>query len=193
MLAGLPIPLRPIQLLFLNLVTDGAPALALGMEKGDPDIKKRPPRPTQEAVINREMLLGVGVQAVVMTTAVLLAFLYGLQRFPDNLAGAQTVAFATLICSELLRAYPARSERYPVYRIGIFGNRWMQYAVGASFALLLLVMYVPFLAVVFDTVPLAVRDWIVMMPLILLASIFAELTKTFLRWRSGRLGRVAAA
>ena len=193
MLAGLPIPLRPIQLLFLNLVTDGAPALALGLEKGDPDIMKRPPRPTQEAVINREMLLGVVVQAVVMTTAVLLAFLYGLQRFPGNLAGAQTVAFATLICSELLRAYPARSERYPVYRIGIFGNHWMQYAVGASFALLLLVMYVPFLAGVFDTVPLAVRDWIVMLPLMLLASVFAELTKAFLRWRSGRLDRVAAA
>jgi Ca2+-transporting ATPase len=193
MLAGLPIPLRPIQLLFLNLVTDGAPALALGMEKGDPDIMKRPPRPTQEPVINREMLLGVGVQAVVMTTAVLLAFFYGLQRFPGNLAGAQTVAFATLICSELLRAYTARSERYPVYHIGIFGNRWMQYAVGASFALLLAVIYVPFLAGVFDTVPLAVRDWVVMLPLILLASIFAELTKAFLRWRDARRGGVGAA
>ena len=192
MLVGLPIPLRPIQLLWLNLVTDGAPALALGMEKGDPDIMKRPPRPTQEPVINREMLLGVAVQAVVMTTAVLLAYLYGLRRFPDSLAGAQTVAFATLICSELLRAYPARSERYPLHRIGIFSNRWMQYAVGASLTLLLVVIYVPFLAQVFGTVPLAARDWVIMLPFILLASIAAELTKAFLRWRDSRPAHAVA-
>ncbi len=67
MLAGLPIPLRPIQLLWLNLVTDGAPALALGLEKGDPDIMQRPPRPAKESIINREMFGGVAVQAVVMT------------------------------------------------------------------------------------------------------------------------------
>ncbi|MGQ9490512.1 MAG: calcium-translocating P-type ATPase, SERCA-type [Anaerolineae bacterium] len=184
MVAGLPIPLRPIHLLWLNLVTDGAPALALGLEKGDPDIMQRPPRPTQEPVINREMLLGVAVQAVVMTSAVLAAFVYGLRRFPDNLEGAQTVAFATLVMSELFRAYTARSERYPLLKIGVFSNRWMQYAVGTSLALLLLVMYVPFLQVVFGTVPLELRNWIVMAPFILAASVAAELTKMFVRWRS---------
>jgi Ca2+-transporting ATPase len=192
MLAGLPIPLRPIQLLWLNLVTDGAPALALGLERGDPDIMKRPPRPTKEPVINREMLLGVVVQAIIMTAAVLLAFLYGLRRFPNHLEGAQTVAFATLICSELLRAYTARSERYALWRIGVFGNRWMQYAVGASLALLLLVLYVPSLQTVFGTVPLELRDWLVMAPLFLMASAAAELTKTFLRWRAARVARAVA-
>ncbi len=83
------------------------------------------------------------------------AFLYGLNRFPDNLQGAQTVAFATLVMSELLRAYTARSERYSVLKIGVFGNKWMQYAVGMSFALLLLVIYVPFLQTFFGTVALA--------------------------------------
>ena len=88
MLAGLPIPLRPIQLLWLNLVTDGAPALALGLEKGDPDIMKRPSRPTKEPVINQDMLIGVVVQAIFMTGAVLAAFVYGLNRHPDNLEDA---------------------------------------------------------------------------------------------------------
>jgi Ca2+-transporting ATPase len=187
MLAGLPIPLRPIMLLWLNLVTDGAPALALGMEKGDPDIMKRPPRPSREPVINREMLAGVIVQAVVMTVAVLMAFLYGLRRYPDNPQGAQTIAFATLILSELLRAYTARSERYSLFAIGVFGNKWMQYAVGASFVLLLVVIYVPFLQVIFGTAPLTIRDWLVMLPFILMASVAAEITKAIIRWRVERV------
>jgi len=186
MLAGLPIPLRPIQLLWLNLVTDGAPALALGLEKGDPDIMKRPPRPTTEPVINKEMLVGVLVQAVVMTAAVLTAFVYGLNRYPDKLEDAQTVAFATLIISELLRAYTARSERYPVWKIGIFSNKWMQYAVGSSFLLLLAVIYVPFLQPFFATLPLTLEDWLVMTPLFLASSVAAEITKLVMRRRAGQ-------
>jgi len=184
MLGGLPIPLRPIQLLWLNLVTDGAPALALGLEKGDPDIMKRPPRPVKEPVINWEMQVGIAVQAIVMTAAVLMAFVYGLRRYPNNLEGAQTIAFATLIMSELLRAFTARSERYPLHRIGLFSNRWMLWAVASSFALLLLVMYVPFLQQFFGTVPLSLRDWLVMSPFFLIASIAAEITKFILRQRA---------
>lgn len=192
MLIGLPIPLRPIQLLWLNLVTDGAPALALGLEKGDPDIMNRPPRPAREPVINQEMLIGVVVQAIVMTAAVLLAYYFvGLRRF-ETLDGARTIAFATLIVSELLRAYTARSERYPLTKIGVFGNKWMQYAVGTSFLLLLLVIYIPFLQDVFGTVPLSITDWLLMLPFMLLASIAAELTKLYLRYRAARVeARVA--
>ena len=101
MVAGLPLPLRPIQLLLLNLVTDGAPALALSLEKGDPDTMQRPPRPVNEPVINRDMQLGILVQSVVMTIGVMVAFLYGLNAYPGNLAAAQTIAFATLVTSEL--------------------------------------------------------------------------------------------
>ncbi len=189
MLVGLPIPLRPIQLLWLNLVTDGAPALALGLEVGDPDIMQRPPRPTREPVINREMLLGVAVQAIVMTAAVLAAYLIagarpGADANNPMLAKWQTVAFATLILSELLRAYTARSERYSLLKIGVFGNKWMQVAVGASLILLLLVIYVPFLQGVFGTVALSLGDWLMMLPFILLASVAAELTKAYLRARA---------
>lgn len=189
MLAGLPIPLTPIQLLWLNLVTDGAPALALGLEKGDPDIMSQPPRPPKEPVINRNMRNGILVQAVVMTAAVLAAFVYGLNRFPGNLVAAQTVAFATLVVSELLRAFTARSEYYSMFKIGLLSNRWMVWAVISSLLLLLAVVYVPFLQNFFGTTSLGLRDWLVISPLMLLASVAAEITKAVQRYN--RLNKTA--
>ncbi len=182
MLFGLPIPLSPIQLLWLNLVTDGAPALALGLEKGDPDIMDRPPRPTDEPVINKEMLIGLVVQAVAMTGGVLAAYLVALNRF-DGVEAPRTVAFATLVISELFRAFTARSERYSLFGIGAFSNKWMNWAILASVAMLLAVMYVPFMQPLFDTVSLSIGDWLFMIPFALVASVAAEITKMFLRIR----------
>ncbi|GAB4560353.1 MAG: cation-translocating P-type ATPase [Anaerolineae bacterium] len=191
-LAGWPLPLTAIQLLWLNLLTDGAPALALGLEKGDPDIMDRPPRPPDEPVINREMVIGIVIQAVAITTATLGAFLLGNPFNPATLHIAESMAFATLTASELLRAYTARSERYPLLRIGVFSNRYMQWAVLASIALLLLVIYVPFLNPVFNTHPLTLAQWAEMLPFILLPSVAAELTK-WVMWRRERRQNVAAA
>ena len=186
MLAGLPIPLSPIQLLLLNLVTDGAPALALGLEKGEPDIMNRPPRPTKEPVINRDMLLGIVVIAIADTFAVLMSFTWALSRFPGNLVAAQTVAFATLVCSELLRAYTSRSETYSIFSIGIFSNRWMVLATGGSFLLLMILIYVPFMQPFVDTVPLGLLDWVEMIPFMFIAPTAAEIVKIYLRRRMGR-------
>ncbi len=185
MLLGLPIPLRPVQLLWLNLVSDGAPALALGMEKGDPDIMKHPPRPPKEPVINRDMAIGIGVIAVVDAIAILLAFYFGLQRYPGNLEAAQTIAFVTLCTSELLRAYTARSEYHSVFAIGVFSNKWMNWAVLASFLLVLAVVYVPFLQPFFDTVPLTLNDWLFMFPFFFASPIAMELVKVYFRRRTG--------
>jgi Ca2+-transporting ATPase len=185
MLARLPIPLRPIQLLWLNLITDGAPALALGLEKGESDIMKRPPRPTTEPVINRDMLTGIVVISLADTIAVLSTFILALYRFAGHVEAAQTVAFATLVCSELLRAFTSRSEYHSVFSIGVFSNRWMVLATTLSLALLLVVMYVPFLQSVFNTVPLNLSDWLTMAPFMVVASVAAEVTKSFLRRRMG--------
>ena len=187
MLAGLPIPLKPVQLLMLNLVTDGAPALALGMEKGDPDIMKRPPRPTKEPVINWEMRIGTVVQAIVMTAAVLLAYYWALQKYPQDVDHAQTIAFVTLCMSELLRAFTARSEHHGIFSIGVFTNRWMIWAVLGSAALVLSAVYVPFLQPFFDTRPLSLGDWISVIPFILMASVAAEITKVFIRQKSRKM------
>jgi Ca2+-transporting ATPase len=184
MLVGMPVPLRPVQLLWLNLVSDGAPALALGMEKGDRDIMKQPPRSPSEPVINRDMAIGIGVIGVVDAIAILTVFYLALQRFPGQLEAAQTMAFVTLCTSEMIRAFTARSEYQSVFSIGVFSNRWMVWAVAASFLLVLAVVYVPFLRPFFDTVPLSASDWLFMLPFFFASPLAMELLKLYFRGRS---------
>jgi len=191
MLIGMPIPLRPVQLLWLNLVSDGAPALALGLEKGDPDIMKRPPRSPTERVINRDMAVGIGVIAAVDAIAILSVFFLALQRYPGELAVAQTIAFVTLCCSELLRAFTARSEYHSIFSIGITSNRWMVWAVAVSFALVLTVVYVPFFQPFFDTKALGASDWLLMAPFMVASPIAMELLKAYFRWSGAAAQRTA--
>jgi len=192
-------PLTAIQLLWLNLLSDGAPALALGLEKGDPDLMDRPPRPPDEPVINREMWIGVAIQTLAITTAVLGAYLLGWKFFgPEHavlrgfiegttafdefvLLTSETMAFVTLVASELLRAYTSRSERYPLFKLGVFTNKWMQYAIGFSLFLLFLVVYIPVPAIrqIFNTTPITLNEWAPMLPLILLPSVAAETQKWY--------------
>lgn len=183
-LAGLPSPLTAIQLLWLNLITDGAPALALGMEKGDPDIMDQLPRPPEEPVINRRMQVGIGVQTLAIAGVTMTAYLLGRALYPGNQPLAETMAFATLSFSELLRAFTARSERYPLMRIGLFSNRWMFYAVTSSLVLLLLVIYLPLLQPVFDTVSLGWEQWRYLIPLLFVPAIVAEISKFILARRA---------
>jgi Ca2+-transporting ATPase len=188
-LVGWPSPLAPIQLLWVNLITDGPPALALGVEKGDPDTMEQPPRPPAEPVINRPMRLGIGVQTVAIAGVTLLVFAFGLQAQPDDIRYAETLAFVTLAASELPLAFTARSERYSVLRIGILGNRPMVYAVASSLALLLAVIYVPFLQGAFGTVPLTAQDWAQILPLLFVPAVAAEVTK----WGQRRMAKRAEA
>ena len=181
-LAGAPSPLTPIQLLWLNLLTDGAPALALGVEKGDPDVMEHPPRPANEPIINRDMRAGMLIQTIIITAVTLGAFALGRRLASnDNWVLARTMAFVTLSASELLRAYTTRSELYSLIKIGVFTNKYMQYAVSTSLLLLVLVLYVPFLQGIFDTAALTITHWAYLLPLITLPSIAAELTKMYLR------------
>ncbi len=176
------LPLTPIQLLWLNLITDGAPALALGLEKGEPDTMSRPPRRPDEPIIDGTMITGIAVQTVFITAATLGAFFVGLSRF-GNITDAQTMAFVTLSSSELLRAYTARSEHLSIFKLGVFSNPYMQMAIGSSILLLMLVVYVPFLQPIFNTFPLTGREWVIILPLILLPSVAAEVNKWALRLR----------
>jgi len=207
-LAGLPSPLTAIQLLWLNLITDGAPALALAMEKGDPDGMQRKPRPKNEPIINGSMRAGIIVQTITQTSAVLTAFGLGLLwelavmgHLPaagqsglsfllgfnwravelDALRTAETMAFITLSLCELFRAYTVRSERASLFQIGVFSNKWMQYAVGLSLVLLLLVCVVPFLQNIFNTHWLSGVEWATVLGLGIIPAISEEITKFFLR------------
>ena len=188
-LFGWPPPLTAVQLLWLNLVTDGAPALALGSEKGDPDIMLHPPRPADEPIINRYMVRGIIAQTIAITSATLFAFWVGWKgvsifngslavlNFAGSLDLGETMAFVTLSLSELFRAFTARSEYYPLRKIGVFSNRNMNLAVLFSSIMVLLVVYLPFLNEPFNTVPLSWFNWVIMLPLIFLPSIVAEIMK----------------
>jgi Ca2+-transporting ATPase len=179
-------PLTAIQLLWLNLLTDGAPALALGTEKGDPDIMDHPPRPASEPIINRFMQVGIAIQTIAITLVTLYAYFTGLRLYPGQPEVAETMAFVTLSFSELLRAYTARSERYPLLKIGVFGNKWMNYAVLASLVLLLAVIYIPFLNPIFNTKPLGWSQWQFVLPLLFVPSLAAEITKLVAGWVAKR-------
>ncbi len=208
-LGGLPTPLTAIQLLWLNLITDGAPALALAMEKGDPNIMKDKPRAKREPIINRSMGLGLSVQTVMQTGVVLLAFALGLgwhleagAAIPQganlftyllqhdwtgvDVLTAETMAFVTLSLCELFRAYTVRSEKTSLHGIGFSSNKYMQYAVALSIGLLLLVVNVPFLQPIFNTHFLSLREWSVVLGLAILPAIAEEMTKAYLRWQEAR-------
>ena len=175
-----------------NLVTDSFPALALGREKGEPGIMKLPPRAKNEPIINKEMLMTVSVQAVGIFLSVAGAFLAALASankgssfFYTGALGtavkpidiARTVAFATLICAELFRAFAARSERISVFKLGIFSNRMMNYSVGLSIFMLLAVIYIPGVNKIFDNVMISPLSWCVILPLALVPFILNELFK----------------
>ena len=102
------------------------------------------------------------------------------------------MAFVTLSLCELFRAYTVRSERVSVFRLGVFSNPYMQYAVGISIALLLVVVNVPFLQPVFNTQFLSAGEWLVVLGLALLPALAEELTKWYLRWRERTAARTLA-
>ncbi len=178
-LLGLPIPLIPIQLLWLNLVTDSFPALALGVEKGDPDIMDQKPRDPKSSILSGGMIFRILIQGLAIGGTSLAAFYFGLQYYPDNLSNARTLVFATLIVAELLRAYSSRSENYSIFEIGIFSNPQLVLATSFSFALLLAVIYIPLLQPLFDTFPLGLDDWKIILPLGFIPLIIGELFKLF--------------
>lgn len=180
-LLNLPVPLIAIQLLWLNLVTDSFPALALGVEKGDPDIMKIPPRNPDEPILTGKLLIRIALQSIAISVASLLSYIWGLSTYNGDLTKARTVIFACLITAELLRAFSNRSLNYTLFKIGFFTNKTMVYAVLASFALLLVVIYVPFLQPIFHTAALGLYDWCVILGLAIIPLIVGELSKTLLK------------
>ena len=181
-LFGWPVPLTAIQLLWMNLITDGAPALALGMEKQEPGIMDRPPRPTTQPIIDRSMMVGLALQGIAITAVSLVAFRIGAQYF-GSADDARTMAFVTLSGCQILRAYTNRSERASVFSLGVFSNRWMQYAALSSTVLMLAVVYVPGLNTVFNAIPLSLAHWARLAPLLVIPAVVDELAKLALRSR----------
>jgi len=151
MLLGWPIPLLPIQLLWVNLVTDAFPALALGMEKKEPNIMALAPRETNEPVLGRRLKTMIGLQSCIMMIVVLAAFQYGWTIYQGSVEAGRTFAFMTLILSQVICAYAARSEQLSVFSLGFFSNKYLNAAAVLSFFLMLISVYSP-LGSIFKTI-----------------------------------------
>ena len=157
------LPLLATQLLWINLVTDGAPALALGIDPADQGLMNEPPRSKKEGVITPSMWFGIFVVGVVMALGTLLvldaSLPGGLITGLGDLRYAQTMAFTTLMLFQLFNVFNARSDTTSAFA-RLFTNRWLWAAVGLSLALHVLVIYTPFLQQAFSTTGLSVRDWL---------------------------------
>jgi len=157
------LPLLATQILWINLVTDGAPALAIGADPAGADVMRRPPRPRNEGVITAQMwrhIFVVGAIMAIGTLAVIDAALPGgLIEGSGSTAYGQTMAFTTLVLFQLFNAFNARSDERSVLR-DLFRNRWLWSAVALSLALHAAVIYTPFLQEAFATVALSAGDWL---------------------------------
>ena len=158
-LVGFPVPLLPIQILWVNLVTDGLPALALGVDPVDKKIMSRPPRKPDEPVITKENAFLMLWQGAFIAFCSLLAFSFVLFIEKEGLGRARTAAFIVLSCAQLFHSFNCRNNRESIFKIGFFTNKKLILATLISFSLQMLVVYHPFLQTIFKTEPLGAFDW----------------------------------
>jgi Ca2+-transporting ATPase len=158
-LVGLPVPLLPIQILWVNLVTDGLPALALGMDPVDQGIMAKPPRDPAEPVVTRPRALLMLAQGAFIAMCSLLAFCAILFIEKEGVVRARTGAFIVLSCAQLFHAFNCRSMTKSLFKLGLFTNVKLIYAAAASFFLQVVVINVPFLRTIFKVEQLGVLDW----------------------------------
>lgn len=152
------IPLVALQILWVNLVTDGLPALALAVDPPAPDVMRRPPRRTRTGIFSRPVITFIGGIGLWTALATLGVFLWALQS-GRSVEDAQCLTFVTLVMIELFNCFNCRSERLSLFRVGAFKNRWLLAAVASSFLVTLPLLYVPFLREPFHTYPLSLSDW----------------------------------
>lgn len=157
-LVGLPLPLLPIQILWVNLVTDGLPAMALGVDGAEPEIMDRPPREPGESVFARGLAQKIGIRGTMIGLGTLVVFVAALFLGADML-GARTMAFSTLVFSQLFHVFDCKSEERGIFEVGIFSNPYLVAAVAVSVAMQLSVIYIPALQAIFKTAPLHGWQW----------------------------------
>ncbi|GGF85198.1 calcium-translocating P-type ATPase, SERCA-type [Paenibacillus albidus] len=161
MMMGLPLPLVPIQILWVNLVTDGLPAMALGVDQPEKDLMEHKPRGAKENIFARRLGWKIISRGFLIGLCTLGAFWLTLRIAPENpaqLIRAQSVAFATLVMAQLIHVFDCRSSR-SVFHRNPFQNKYLVLAVLSSVVLMVAVMYLPLLQPVFKTVPLSFREW----------------------------------
>ena len=157
-LVGLPLPLLPIQILWVNLVTDGLPAMALGVDKSEPGIMNRKPRAPEESIFARGLAAKIGIGGMLIGLGTLFVFVVAL-LMGENILSARTMAFTALVFFQLFQVFDCRSEDKGIFEVGLRTNPLLIGAVLISLIMHLAVIYLPPLQVIFKTVPLESWQW----------------------------------
>jgi len=157
--AGMPLPLTAVQLLYVNLATDGLPALALAVDPPDPDIMQRPPRDPKRSIFTRPVVTLMGVGGAWSAIANLGVFMWA-SKSGRSYEEAITMTFVSLVLIQFFKAYNFRSDRHSVFRRP-FANKWLNLAIAWELVLLLVVVYLPILHEPFGTYSLPLIDWVI--------------------------------
>ena len=184
-LIGLPygaIPLVAIQILWVNLATDGFPAIALAVDPADPDIMRQKPRPRGQGIFTRQVVVLMFIAGIWSCLINLGIFKWALDE-GRGMWEAQGLCFLTLIIIQFFKAYNFRSDKYSIFKIGMFTNKWLNSAICWEIMLLLIIIYTPFLQEPFRTFSLSSGDWILV--ILLAGTIFPvmEISKAIIRWQ----------
>jgi len=159
---GLPLPLTAVQVLYVNLATDGLPALALAVDPPEPDLMQRKPRHVEEGIFTRPITVLILLGGVWSAAVNVSLFAWALES-GRPVAEAVSMTFVSLVLIQFFKAYSFRSERHSILQAP-FANRWLNIAIVWELALLGLVLYVPFLERAFSTYPLSAQDWMILVP-----------------------------
>ncbi|MGV8141441.1 MAG: cation-translocating P-type ATPase [Candidatus Woesearchaeota archaeon] len=176
-LLGFPLPLITLQILLMNLLTDGLPALGLGSEDAEEDVMKHNPRNPKENPLTREMLWLILIFGSAMGLGTLFAFSL---FYRDDLKLAQTIAFTTIVMFEMFTVMSARSFA-PFKKLNPFNNKWLTLGITASISIQLFVVYVPFLQKIFGTVPLGWMHWAIILGISSSGFVMMEISKFFVK------------
>lgn len=177
-LTSLPLPIRPLQILYLNLVTDVFPALALGVGEGTEQVMHHPPRDPEEPVLTRTHWLGISVYSLLIGASVLTAFILALHRYGMSTQKAVTVGFLTLAFSQLWHVFNMRSLGTGIIRNEVTSNPFIWGALGLCVGLLTGAVYLPFLARVLETTPPGLTGWNLTIVFSLIPLLLGQLLKT---------------
>lgn len=170
MMMAMPLPLVPVQILWVNLVTDGLPAMALGLDSPEENVMRRQPRDPKENIFARGLGFKIISRGLLIGLVTLIAFIIAYDHNPANLVYAQTVAFSTLVVAQLIHVFDCRSEQ-GIFKRNPFQNMYLIFAVISSMLLLLVVLYVENLQPIFHTTYLNMRDWSLIIVLSLIPTI----------------------
>ena len=156
---ALPVPFAPVHLLFINLLTDSLPAIALGLEPHSKNVMNEKPRPMNESILTKTFLISVGIEGFVIAVMTMIAFMIGYQN--GNSVLASTMAFATLCLSRLVHGYNCKSKNPVLFKKGFFNKRFLQGAFLIGFILITLVVTMPFLQMIFKVQSLNIEQLLI--------------------------------